>query len=250
MANKHLLQGLMKWATRERWSDRFEEVFADHLMPTCSETGLDADEIAGTLGVEFFMSTVWACTFEDLLTREFDDGSNIVDDYLKRRGWKESSSARAYMTALRASAMSLYEISDIVRNTSFHARDLVRGGEPILISERSATRFLKQSDRIAARVVQVGSETLMSGAVLKYEHETSEILLEALQRFGKLTPDERLQLAGALGYDASDGLPTEFSQADKMRALSPVITTFWLIDEIDRAGSRAIHQREADRSIL
>jgi hypothetical protein len=97
------------------------------------------------------MRTVWGCAFEDFLTRDFDDGSNVVDDYLKRRGWKEGASTRAYMAALRTSVMSLYEVSDIVRDTSFRARDLVRGGEPVLISERSATRSLKQWDRIATR---------------------------------------------------------------------------------------------------
>ena len=47
-------------------------------------------------------------------------------------------------------------MSDIVPGTSFRARDLIRAGEPLLISERSATRSLKPWDRIAARVVQVG----------------------------------------------------------------------------------------------
>ena len=74
--------------------------------------------------------------------------------------------------------MSLYEVSDIVRDTSFRARDLVRGGEPILISERSATRSLKQWDRIATRVVQVGSQTSYlpvrqhPGADLGFQHLT------------------------------------------------------------------------------
>jgi len=31
----------------------------------------------------------------------------LVDDYLKRRGWKESPSNRAYMAGLRASVMSI-----------------------------------------------------------------------------------------------------------------------------------------------
>lgn len=81
------------------------------------------------------MTTVWGCAFEDFLTRESDDGRNIVDDYLKRRGRKEGASARAYIIALRTSVMSLYEVSDIVRDTSFRARDLVRGGEPVLVSD-------------------------------------------------------------------------------------------------------------------
>jgi hypothetical protein len=164
--------------------------------PACSETGLEVDDVVSTLGEDFFMSTVWACAFENLLTREFDDGSNIVDDYLKRRGWKETASGRTYMAALRNSVVSLYEVSDVVRDTSFRARDLLRGGEPILISERSATRVLKQWDRIAGRVVKVGSQTLISGAVLPYQHQASEDFIEALRKFGKLSKKEKRSGAG------------------------------------------------------
>jgi hypothetical protein len=35
------------------------------------------------------MTTVRGSPFEGFLTRELDDGRNIVDDYLKRRGWME-----------------------------------------------------------------------------------------------------------------------------------------------------------------
>ena len=42
--------------------------------------------------------------------------------------------------------MSLYEVSDIIRDT----RDLVRGGDPILIIERSATRSLDDVTAIGA----------------------------------------------------------------------------------------------------
>jgi hypothetical protein len=178
MTGAHSLQGLMKWLTRDEWSDRFAEVYDDHLLPACDQTDLDVDEVISILGEDWFMSTVWGCAFEDFLTREFEDGSNIVDDYLKRRGWKEGASTRAYMAALRTSVMSLYEVSDIVRDTSFRARDLVRGSEPVLISERSATRSLKQWDRIATRVVQVGSQTQISGAILPFDRDTSEVVAQ------------------------------------------------------------------------
>ena len=126
MASKHLLQGLIKWSMRDRWVDRFEQIFKDHLLPACDETGIEVDDIASTIGEDLFASTVWACAFEDFLTREFD-GENVIDDYLKRRGWKETASIRTYMAALRNSTMSLYEVSEIVRDSSFRARDLLRG---------------------------------------------------------------------------------------------------------------------------
>src|SRR3546814_10759833 len=38
------------------------------------------------------LGTLRGCAFEDLLTQEFEpDGLNIVDDYLKRRGWNEKA---------------------------------------------------------------------------------------------------------------------------------------------------------------
>ena len=46
---------------------------------------------------------LWGCAFEDFLSRNLKGGRNFVEDYLRRRGWKESASNRGYMTALRSS---------------------------------------------------------------------------------------------------------------------------------------------------
>jgi hypothetical protein len=182
------------------------------------------------------MSTAWACAFEDFLTREFDDGENAIDDYLKRRGWKESGSVRNYMAALRNSTMSLYEVSDIVHGTSFRARDLIRGGEPVLISERSATQSLMPWDRIAARVVQVGSRMQIGGGVLPFDHETSEILIEAIRKFDALSCEQRREFAEANGYDFEDEAFSELSPTERLRATAPTFTTFWLIEPTRRTA--------------
>jgi len=258
MTRKHLLQGLIKWSTRDRWADRFEQVLEDHLLPACDETGLEIDAIAATVGEDLFMSTVWACAFEDFLTREFDDGGNAIDDYLKRRGWKETASVRAYMAALRNSAMSLYEVSDIVPGTSFRARDLIRAGEPLLISERSATRALKPWDRIAARVVQVGSQTRIGGGVLAFKHETSEAFIEAVHNFEKLgneklSDQQRRKLAEAIGQDFDEAAIADLSPTERLQAINPMFTSFWLIDVINRTGapeSPDLRNAEGDEMVL
>ena len=228
----------MKWLTREEWRDRFAEVYEGHLVPTCDQTDLDVDEVVAILGKDWFMSTVWGCAFEDFLTREFEDGINIVDDYLKRRGWKEGASVRSYMLALRRSVMSLYEVSDIVRDTSFRARDLVRGGEPVMISERSATRSLKQWDRIATRVVQVGSRTQISGAILPFERDSSEELLKLLRKLAKRAEKEKQRFADLVGSGVDNpAMVSGFSETALLRAVTPTITTLWLIDAIGSAVS-------------
>lgn len=234
MTGAHSLQGLMKWLTRDQWSVRFAQVYHDHLRPACDQTDLDVDEIISLLGEDWFTRSVWGCAFEDFLTRDFDDGSNVVDDYLKRRGWKEGAATRAYMAALRTSVMSLYEVSDIIRNTSFRARDLVRGGEPILISEQSATRSLKQWDRIATRVVQLGSRTQISGAVLPFDRDASEKLVKWLRKVAKRAEKEKEKFSDLVGRAVDDpAIVKEFSETAVLRAVTPTITTVWLTDTID-----------------
>ena len=169
-------------------------------------------------------------------TRDFDGGHNIVDDYLKRRGWRESASTRAYMIALRTSVASLYEVSDIIKDTSFRARDLVRGGNPILISERSATHSLKQWDRIVARVIQVGSQAHISGALLPYQREASKDILKLLRNVAKRTDKEMQKPTNKFGGGANHpAIVDAFSSTAMLRAAAPTITALWLIDVIDRA---------------
>ncbi len=183
MASADSLAGLMKWLRRAEWQDAFNELLHRHVAPVCAKFDVAVDELPELIEDQHL--AVWGCVFEDFLGRNLDDGRNIVDEYLKRRGWKESASNKAYMAALRSSVMSLYEVSDIVRDASFLARDLLRGGEAVRVSERLATRSIKAWDRIAARMIRVGTKTEMAGGVLLFDYDTSEIVLNALRRAKK-----------------------------------------------------------------
>jgi hypothetical protein len=234
MAGKHLLQGLIKWSMRDPWRDRFDQILEHHLLPACDETGVATDDIVSIVGKDLFLSTVWACAFEDFVTREFEDGANVVDEYLKRRGWKEPASVRTYMAALRNSTMSFYEVSGIVPGESFRARDLARGGEPVVISEQSATRWLKPWDRIAARIVQVGSKMQIGGGVLLYEAETAETCIEALHELRKRSRPKRRKFSKAMPQLFSEPAADELASTEVLREIAPMFTTFWLVDLIER----------------
>jgi hypothetical protein len=185
LASPDSLAGLSKWLSRDEWRDAFDRMLELHLAAPCHKADISLAELPQI--VEQHAGMLWGCVFEDFLARDLDDGRNIVEDYLKRRGWKESASNKRYITALRSSVMSLYEISDTVKDESFLARDLVRGGDPIRVSERSGTRYLKPWDRLAARIVQTGSRIEMAGGVLPFDYHTSLSVLDALRRAGKKT---------------------------------------------------------------
>ncbi|NIQ94322.1 MAG: hypothetical protein GWN87_09005, partial [Desulfuromonadales bacterium] len=110
MPSAHSLSGLMKWLRRDPWREAFEDVLERHLDPACDQADIEIDDIASLIGADRW-ATLWGCAFEDFLTREVGDFGNIVDDYLKRRGWNEKARDKAYMSGLRSSVMSLYEVS-------------------------------------------------------------------------------------------------------------------------------------------
>jgi hypothetical protein len=240
MASANSLAGLVKWLRRAEWQDAFDQLLHRHLALGCAKADVAVDELPELIGDQHF-TVLWGCVFEDFLARNLDDGRNIVDDYLKRRGWKESASNKAYMIALRSSVISLYEVSGIVRDASFLARDLVRGGEPVRVSERSGTRSLKPWDRIAARVVQLGTRTEMSGGVLLFDFDTSETVLKALRRAGKKACRDAEKLARQLGHDIGNALIAEaLTDTEILRASAFMFTNIWLDDLLKRTLDSAL----------
>jgi len=175
------------------------------------------------------------CAFEDFLTRDCGpDDRNIVDDYLKRRGWKESVVNRRYMEALRNSTMSLYEVGDIVAGQSFLARDLVRGGEPIRISERSATKTLVDWDRIGARVVELNGKMILAGGLLPFTHAASEEVIELLTAAKRRMRRALKKLTKELDVPTPADLDKGTVDAVSLAASARLFTNIWLDDVLPR----------------
>ena len=100
-----------------------QAVGEEHLGPVCDGFELSPLEISDALGEQGF-ARLMGCAFEDFLTCRFEpDQRNIVDDYLKRRGWKESEPGKRYLSALRHSVMSVYAggglVADSVPETEY-----------------------------------------------------------------------------------------------------------------------------------
>lgn len=219
MKRGHDLSGIMKFATGPAWAEHLRDAPEDHLGHAMDEFEFEADELADIVG-DHWAGVLWGCAFEDLLTRDVEpDGRNLVEDYLKRRGWNEAGPNKLYMRALRSSVMSLYEVSEVEPGSGFLVRDLIRGGEPVRVSERSASQTLKKWDKIGARVVTVGSKQLLSGGVLSFTMEAADALMAGLARAeGKRSPRARLAL-----------------DDDTLRGLASLVSTAWLFDVVPKA---------------
>ena len=225
--------GLVEWSRRDPWRERMGEMVERHIRRACDLNDIDIYDLNDVIG-DHAMAAM-DCAFEDCCTAIWKDGSNLASDYLKRRGWKETAVNRAYIEAIRDSVVSLYEVSDVRRGESFLARDLVRGGDTIRVSERTATKTLVQWDVIATRIVTVRGVVQIAGAVLAVDRGLADEMLALVRRTQNRAPDAAAESFGAANPELRARLQAELVNDDTLLSVAAsVITTLWLNDTIRR----------------
>ncbi|NIO42638.1 MAG: hypothetical protein GTO41_22330, partial [Burkholderiales bacterium] len=90
----------MKWAERPEWREERATVLDDHLALISRRLNTSLEELGAELAD--YGDMLFGVFIEDLASRRFSPGNrNIVDDYLERRGWRESVLGRRYLQLLR-----------------------------------------------------------------------------------------------------------------------------------------------------
>jgi hypothetical protein len=102
--------------------------------------------------------------FEDFSSHRLADDRNLIDDYLQRRGWRESVPGRRYLQQLSDSVLSLYEVIEVSPGRHCDLSDLVCGGEMLRVHEHMGTLNMVRWDRTSARILNMNGKTVFSGA--------------------------------------------------------------------------------------
>jgi hypothetical protein len=167
------------------------------------------------------------CAFEP-------DGRNVVDDYLKRRGWKEPAPVKRYLQALRRSTMSVYEVVDTAPGSHFIVRDLVRGGEPVRVADQLGSESVARWDRLAARLLPIGGETYMAGGALRLDFDDAAAVVEGLAELKKTLERTigRQARRGGVPQEALAALPVDEAVLGEA---APLITGTWLATALEQA---------------
>jgi len=128
--------------------------------------------------LEFFFSNIYG----------EDDHWNVIDSFLKTsQGKKLSKNDRTYLKALRFSVMSVYEVTAIEVNKGLTVRDMVRGGKPTRIKEKSLTHCVSQWECLGLRVLDMGDHFEAAGACVLLERVISEELVPWLKMVRDMT---------------------------------------------------------------
>ncbi len=239
------ITGIQKWIQREEWQGPLHETIKAHLSPVCDEHKVDMEDLGEKIGAHYAMLAV-ATAIEDFLTGVYEpDGRNPIDDYLKRRGFRESGAAKRWLRALRSSVMSLYEIVDLVPGSHVVVRDMIREGESIRVDDFDAYETAARWDRIAARVLDFGDRCHFAPSVLPFPMETADTLAAGLNRAHARLKKEGRPFPNAAGREGEAGL-----EIDRLlSAVCPFLTHHWLSEMLiagwDPLGTLAVP--EADK---
>lgn len=226
------IRNIMNWADRPEWSDEQAAVFDAHLAPVCGRIGISQDEFSQELAGHGYEGMLLGIIFEDFFSRRLAPGDrNIIDDYLKRRGWRESVPGRRYLQQLRDSVLSLYEVVEVSPGHHCDVRDLVRGGDPVRVHEHMGTQTMVKWDRIAARVLKSEDKRIFSGGILPFPQEAAQSLLKVLDGSRKQFDKELTRVAdkAAARVSASVNVDELF-----LRDAAPAFTSLWLMHTLER----------------
>jgi len=97
-------------------------------------------------------------------------------------------------------------------------RNLLADEAPVKVWERSATQSLKPWDRIAVRVVPERDHHVISGALLPFSREASDLLIDGMRRALKLGRRKELRLS-----------------TDQLRRCAPLFANAWLFTYLPKS---------------
>ncbi|HEC12568.1 MAG TPA: hypothetical protein ENI80_04870 [Acidiferrobacteraceae bacterium] len=227
------IRNIMNWADRPEWSEERATVFDAHLAPVCDHIDISREELSQELAEHGYGGMLFGIMFEDFVSRHLSpDDRNIIDDYLKRRGWRESVHGRRYLQQLRDSVLSLYEVVEVSPGHHCDLRDLVRDSKIIRVHEHMGTQNLVKWDRIAARVLNTNGKLTFSGGILPFPQEAAQSLLKMLTKSRKQFNKGLSRVAGketVAKMLAPEGLDERF-----LEDACPAFTSVWLTHTLER----------------
>ena len=243
-------ENLLGWMDWEEWTPRLSKVHMEHAaaMIDAGEHDISKLPADGTAMLNLFI-------FEDFLATRFGerDELNVISEYLKSNGWRESVLGRRYLEVLRDSTASLYEVVDIDRGRSVKVRDLLVHGAAVTVHDRMGSQAMAQWDRLAARVLVVNGQRLFAGGVLHFGREASASVISEIEKLAKIATrrlrKERLRTARRKRRrrGRTPALPPNNREA-VIRALpcAQVFTSCWLADAMERIQAPAPDLRNTD----
>jgi hypothetical protein len=180
-----VVSNITTYARREPWPSLRHEHLVALLKPVLDEFGLDLESVFHQVHRLGHLASMSGFLDESFLSSQHGaDRLNLIDDYLRRRGWQETPHAREYLQGIRDTPPTLLEVQDVAFGEWVDVRDRLAGGPVQRVGENSASQTLQRWDCLVGRVVAPRGERMFTGGVLSLTREMAATIDEQYRRSG------------------------------------------------------------------
>jgi len=124
----------------------------------------------------------WDWVIYDAKADYFDEetGKTLLELYMEENGKKLADDELKVLNKMKDTYLSLYEVEEVYPEEGLLLKDLLLGGE-FKVRERSATRYLSRWDIMAARILELDGEYILTGGIFSYARNRKEGLIKAFR---------------------------------------------------------------------
>lgn len=177
------VEHLSTHAARGEWRDFRREHLLFLLGPVPEKFGLEIGALFDEVHALGHANPMIGFVEEATMSAAIAPGQpSILDDYLKRRGWQETSRGRAYLQGIGSSVPSLYEVRDVAPGEWIDLRDRLREGPVVRVMERLGSQHLQRWDCLIGRVLVVRDEHMLSAGTLALNRSTADAIEARMAR--------------------------------------------------------------------
>ena len=198
----------------ETWSPRVEDLTNQFMRPVMQNLGMSATEVQGRLLQSPYGPMVYGFLMEMMSVTCWNaETVTPIDEYLKKRGWREGPHGRRYLNALNESELHFLQVSAVKPGKWVEVRPFGTNVVPERVLELNGSERLHIHDAIVARLVKLGTSCKF-GSILPLSHAGAQHLkahVDDVEDYLKDLYEEAVAEDGAEGLvkDFADGIVEE-----------------------------------------
>ena len=248
------LNRLLKWSDKPQWKEYLRHTYSNHLDFAFDELNLTEDELIDCLDPEAG-GLMHHVIFEDFLTSFFgvDGESNVINDYLKRRGSREPLVVRQYLQALLDSTVSIFEVVELEPNgRTMKVRDLLQEDMTLTIQKSSELDHWVIWDCIGARVFSMGGKHYFTNGTLLLNRILMKEIVESVKSIARVMERDIIRRARFMRQKSTE-IPTVSREVlCAALPLSSMLTQAWLEElvSIAEAPLPALHNTDDEKLMI
>lgn len=173
--------------SHDEWSECFRQIEIELVSPIADMLGIDLDQAMESLFEGPYEGIVYGYLFEEMATCNWNNQGSVIDEYLKKRGWREGPHGKKYLRALSNSDVKVWVTTDVSPGEWVEVRLQNKNGNPKRVYEKSASEQLTAGQYLAARVLLIDKKRCFSGTILPLTESQADLTQQAVDEVAPST---------------------------------------------------------------